>query len=88
MSESNTACAYEPVEAPPRKKRLGEDDWLIICFLMPTVAFLILLLWYPFLKGVWMSFHNWPFIGEPKWVGWDNYKDFLSATYFREVIWR
>jgi ABC-type sugar transport system permease subunit len=87
MSESNTACAYEPVQAQPRKKRLGEDDWLIICFLMPTVAFLILLLWYPFLKGVWMSFHNWPFIGEPKWVGWDNYKDFLSADYFREVIW-
>jgi len=52
---------------------------------MPTVAFLILLLWYPFLKGVWMSFHNWPFIGEPKWVGLENYKDFLSADYFRAM---
>ena len=49
--------------------RLDAETWLIICFLLPTMLFLVFLIWYPFLHGVWMSFHYWPFIGEPKWMG-------------------
>ncbi len=84
--------AKTSVESESRRQKRGvwphldADSWLIICFLSPTIAFLVLLIWYPFLHGVWMSFHYWPFIGEPKWMGLDNYREFLSATYFREVI--
>lgn len=34
-----------------------------------------------------MSFHNWPFIGEPKWVGLQNYHDFVTANYFWTALW-
>lgn len=59
-----------------------EERWLIAVFLLPTVAFMVLLLWYPFLQGVWMSLHQWPFMGEPAWVGAGNYTAFLTADYF------
>lgn len=62
------------------------DKWLIVLFLLPTIAFLIFLLWLPFLHGVWMSFHNWPFIGKPQWVGLRNYRDFVTARYFWVTI--
>jgi ABC-type sugar transport system permease subunit len=59
-----------------------EDRWLIFFFLLPTTLFMVLLLWLPFIQGVWMSLHNWPFMGAPKWKGLQNYVDFLQADYF------
>jgi len=67
-------------------RRISADTWLIIAFLLPTLAFLIFLIWLPFIQGIWMSFHNWPLIGEPKWKGLENYRDFLAADYFWVVI--
>ena len=43
---------------------------------------MVLLLWAPLLQGIWMSLHYWPFIGERKWVGLQNYADFMAADYF------
>jgi ABC-type sugar transport system permease subunit len=59
-----------------------EDRWLIVLFLLPTIAFMVLLLWVPFIQGIWMTFHEWPFMGEPVWRGLRNYTDFLTADYF------
>lgn len=67
-------------------QRIETDTWLIIAFLLPTLAFLIFLIWLPFIQGIWMSFHNWPLIGETKWEGLENYRDFLAADYFWVVI--
>jgi len=67
-------------------KQISGDTWLIVAFLVPTLAFLIFLLWVPFVQGIWMSFHNWPLIGEPKWEGLENYREFLSAGYFWVVL--
>jgi multiple sugar transport system permease protein len=44
----------------------SEERWLIVLFLLPTTAFMVLLLWVPFLQGIWMSLHQWPFMGEPR----------------------
>jgi ABC-type sugar transport system permease subunit len=63
-----------------------EERWLIVLFLLPTVAFMLLLLWYPFVQGMWMSLHHWPFMGEPSWRGLKNYSDFLAADYFWTAI--
>ena len=63
-----------------------EERWLIVLFLLPTVAFMLLLLWFPFAHGMWMSLHRWPFMGEPSWRGLKNYSDFLSADYFWTAI--
>ena len=64
------------------RSTLAEDRWLIVVFLLPTTLFMILLLWLPFLQGIWMSLHNWPLMGEPSWRGIENYRDYLAAPYF------
>ena len=64
----------------------SEERWLIVLFLLPTTAFMVLLLWVPFLQGIWMSFHQWPFMGEPRWKGLQNYADFMTADYFWTAI--
>ena len=50
------------------------ENWFPYLFLLPLLSYLAFLLWIPFLQGVWMSFHNWPFFGEPTWIGLDNYE--------------
>ena len=63
-----------------------QERRLVILFLLPTSLFMLFLLWLPFIQGVWMSFHLWPFMGEPKWRGLDNYTRFLNADYFWDSI--
>lgn len=58
---------------------------------LPTLLFIVVLLWLPFLTGVWMSFHEWSLQSEPTWVGldhyaylftWDAFYTSLEATLF------
>ena len=65
---------------------LDQEKRLVIVFLIPTSLFMLLLLWIPFIQGFWMSFHLWPFMGEPKWKGFDNYYNFITADYFWDSI--
>lgn len=73
-------AARRTKQKPP--SAIAEDRWLIVVFLLPTTLFMLLLLWLPFLQGVWMSLHNWPFMGEATWRGLGNYVDFINADYF------
>lgn len=51
-----------------------KEHWLAYAFIFPTLLFLVLLLWLPLLRGVWMSFHEWVLAGSRTWVGLDNYR--------------
>ena len=85
LNQVAQARAVAPADAGGRaagRSVLVEDRWLIVVFLLPTTLFMLFLLWLPFLQGVWMSLHNWPFMGEPSWRGLGNYRDFLTADYF------
>jgi ABC-type sugar transport system permease subunit len=70
----------------PHPIQAREERWLIALFLLPTTAFMLFLLWFPFLNGMWMSLHRWPFMGRPEWRGLGNYADFLSADYFGAAV--
>lgn len=48
--------------------------WFEYLLFVPTLAFLLALVWGPFIQGVWMSFHDWPMFGESTWVGLGNYE--------------
>lgn len=50
-------------------------------FVYYTVIFLI-----PFGVGVWLSFQNWDFIVEPRFVGWRNYERALQSDYFWQAV--
>lgn len=60
-------------------KNLRENK-VSYAFLIPLLLFLFLVLWYPFIRGIWISFHEWPFMGQRvKWVGIQNYIWFLNS---------
>jgi len=52
-------------------------------FFLPTLLFLTAILWLPFLRGIWMSFHVWPVIGVPEWIGLGNYR----YLYNWDIFW-
>jgi ABC-type sugar transport system permease subunit len=54
------------------------EHWFSYLLVGPTVLFLVLLMWVPFIRGVWMSFHHWEFLEEPTWVGLENYTYLFS----------
>lgn len=76
-------------------KEAVRKNWFPYLFLTPLVAYLVFLLWIPFFRGVWMSFHNWPFFGAKEWVGlknyeyiftWDPFYTSLKATFYYLLI--
>ncbi|MGH6944404.1 MAG: carbohydrate ABC transporter permease [Geminicoccaceae bacterium] len=79
---SRPVGATDREQQPAARSVLVEERWLIVLFLLPTTLFMVFLLWLPLLQGVWMSLHNWPFMGHPTWRGLGNYRDFVTADYF------
>lgn len=54
--------------------------WL---FLLPSVAILAFLAIYPFIQGIWMSFHEWPLAADTRaWVGLKNYRALVGSDRF------
>lgn len=54
--------------------------WL---FLLPSVAILAFLAIYPFIQGIWMSFHEWPLAADTRaWVGLANYQELVGSDRF------
>ena len=102
VGSQHQTTVSEPTGRLARYRELWRANRFSYLLLIPTVLFVIVLLWIPFLNGIWMSFHEWPFIGEPKWVGTENYQYlfgwdvfytslkatliFASATVFQLVI--
>jgi len=63
------------------------ENTLAYGLLIPLITFLVLMMWYPFVKGIWISFHHWPFMGQKHtWVGLDNYLWFLKSGNFGTSI--
>lgn len=56
-------------------------NWLPYAFVAPLVLFLVLLLWFPFMRGIWISFHS-TASGPNVWVGLDNYEFILTWDVF------
>ena len=54
-------------------KQTLKSNWFPYLFLTPLLAYLVFLLWIPFFRGIWMSFHDWPWFGRKVWVGLENY---------------
>ncbi len=75
----------KPTESPLQQSHESEDNRFSALLetiseyrfeytlLFPTLVLIIAILWLPFIRGIWMSLHNWPFFEEPQWIGLENY---------------
>ncbi len=66
---------------PRKSQRVG---WL---FIAPALLLVIVFFISPLIMAVWMSLHDWPLLGESKWVGLGNYVNLLSDRPFRRALW-
>ncbi len=92
---SNRAGAYpgQPALADPlprrpaRAARLTPDARLGYLLLAPTAALIVLLIGYPFVRALWLSFHK-KLLGraEAPWIGLDNYTGLLHDVRFWQAV--
>lgn len=55
-------------------REILEEHWFSYALFLPTLLLLLSVVWFPMLRGVYMSFHQWPFVGEPTFVGLGNFE--------------
>lgn len=64
------------------------DQALKWILLLPSVFLLAFLSLYPFLQGIWMSAHVWPFSAPTRtFVGASQYIEILSSSRFHGALW-
>ncbi len=52
-------------------------------YILPAIAAYLVLAFIPLVQTGWISFHEWDGIGDPVWVGVDNYRELVSNDAIR-----
>jgi multiple sugar transport system permease protein len=86
------ASSYRPEQlAPPARsgahRALGRDWKLGYAFVLPLVLILVVLVAYPFVTGIVLSFQNKTIGGDARWVGTTNYQELLFGDQYSSVFW-
>ncbi len=71
--------------ARPRKRR-RRAGWHGFLYIAPAMALVIVFFVLPVVFTVWMSFHNWPLLGNPRWIGFGNYIRMVSDVRFMAAL--
>ncbi|WP_311173463.1 carbohydrate ABC transporter permease [Halobellus ordinarius] len=73
MSTSNFAERLR-TERLERYRETLEEYWFDYLLVLPILVLIVGVLWAPFLRGVWISFHHWTSAGKEAWIGLGNYQ--------------
>lgn len=79
------------LEAPPtvirqKRRQAYVGSWLGLSVALGLVAYYLVVFVAPFAIAVWLSFQNWDFIVDPKFVGLRNYQRMLNDAYFWQAV--
>jgi multiple sugar transport system permease protein len=64
-----------PPLAPPTPRPRKRRDWAGLFYVLPAVALVAVFFVVPLGMTIWMSLHDWPLMGTPRWIGLANYQD-------------
>ena len=70
------------VPARSRRRRARMGQWQGLLYIAPAMALVIVFFVVPVLFTFWMSFHDWPLLGQPEWIGLGNYVRLLTDNRF------
>ena len=91
QSEGDLDPASTSADMRDRLKRVyppPKSQWIALLFIAPALLLVLVFFIIPLGMAMWMSLHNWPLLGEPKFIGLDNYlrlasdRNFLNALVF------
>nr|WP_321457961.1 sugar ABC transporter permease [uncultured Cohaesibacter sp.] len=85
MTDSLMAGPETPV--PPRRRRRRNSQWNGLLFVLPALLLVTIFFIVPLGMAAWMSFHKWPLMGIPRWVGFANYERLLHDKSFWSSLW-
>lgn len=74
MSVQKLAPVRGAPNAPLRPLRKPRRDWMGLLYVAPALLLVLVFFLVPLGMTAWMSLHNWPLIGMPRWIGFANYK--------------
>jgi multiple sugar transport system permease protein len=83
------ATAQATLAAPARRRKGLSHRRRIVGFLfvLPAVLFMLTFFIFPLLMTVWMSFHDWPLLGTPEFIGLENYATLIQDGQFWSSLW-
>ena len=73
-----------PTRTRRRRARMGQ--WRGLLYIAPAMVLVIVFFVIPVLFTFWMSFHDWPLLGQPTWIGIDNYIQMLTDNRFFSAL--
>jgi multiple sugar transport system permease protein len=66
----------------PRRSRLRRKQLIGFLFVLPAVSLVLVFFVVPLGMAFWMSLHNWPLLGRPRFIGLGNYINLLEDVRF------
>ncbi|RMC31656.1 carbohydrate ABC transporter permease [Paracoccus alkanivorans] len=72
--------------APPTPRRSRKGDWMGLVYVLPAIALVVVFFLVPLGMTVWMSVHDWPLMGNPRWIGLDNYQRLWGDGSFWQAL--
>ncbi|MBB5574305.1 MULTISPECIES: carbohydrate ABC transporter permease [Rhizobium] len=76
----------EAIGALRRRKRRRHAGWHGFLYIAPAMALVLVFFVLPVLFTGWMSLHNWPLLGNPRWIGFGNYTRMVSDVRFMSAL--
>lgn len=70
MTVTSTSTADHAPPTPRKPRRAG---WHGLVYVLPALALVAVFFLVPLGMTVWMSLHDWPLLGNPRWIGLANY---------------
>ncbi|KAA1233954.1 MULTISPECIES: carbohydrate ABC transporter permease [Agrobacterium tumefaciens complex] len=73
---------HVPSRPPRALRKRSRSDLSGLIYIAPAMALVTLFFVIPVLFTLWMSFHRWPLLGAPRWIGLGNYARMLTDARF------
>ena len=83
MSTTAVARTTTRGDAPARGRRSGSGRGAYWAYLIPGGVLFLAVIVVPFFMNLYVSFTRWPGIGDPRWIGLDNY----TRLFADETFW-
>jgi multiple sugar transport system permease protein len=82
-ADRTSAGAPRPARSLSRRSRVWQERLVVLSFMGPVLAGLVIFLVYPLLAAIYFSFTSFDLINPPKWVGLENWKYLLDEPNVR-----
>ncbi len=67
------AGVVTPTAPARRRSKIDRGHWVGLLYIAPAIALVTVFFVIPLVMTAWMSLHNWPLMGQHRFIGLDNY---------------